>query len=248
MSETIGERFMRETSYDTEDISPSDQQKGVLQPPLQDPWDPADRTVALPPPGGLSVPAMDLRAAIEGRRSLRSYSGTPVTLDELAWLLWATQGVQRVEPGRTYRNVPSGGARHPFETYLIVRNVVGLEPGIWRYTALEHQLVAVDLARPDLIEETVRACAGQRFVAESAALFAWVCVPYRVTWRYAERGYRDMHIDAGHVCQNLYLAAEPIGCGVCALLAFGDQAMCDLLGLDRSEKWVIYTAAVGKVG
>jgi len=247
MTETIGERFMRETSYDTEDMAPSDQQKGVPQPPLQAPWDPAHPRLALPAPGAISVPSMDLRAAIEGRRSVRSYSDTPITLEELAWLLWATQGVKRVEPGRTYRNVPSGGARHPFETHLIVRNVANLEPGIWRYTALEHQLVALDLARPGLMDEAVRACAGQQFVAECAALFAWACVPYRVTWRYAERGYRDMHIDAGHVCQNLYLAAQPIGCGVCALLAFGDQAMCDILGLERSEQWVIYMAAVGKV-
>jgi len=171
-----------------------------------------------------------------------------MTIEELTWLLWATQGVQKRTPERTYRTVPSGGARHPFETYLIVRNVSGVEPGIWRYLALDHKLVAVDLTRPDLMDETVRACAGQAFVRDCAVLFAWACVPYRVTWRYADRGYRDMHVDVGHVGQNLYLAAEPIGCGVCAILAFGDQAMCDLLGLDRREQWVIYCASVGKKG
>jgi SagB-type dehydrogenase family enzyme len=248
MSETIGERFMRETSYDTEDHGPSDQQKGIPQPPLQAPYDPDGRLIVLPTPASLSVPALDMRAAIEDRRTYRTYADTPLSLDELTWLLWATQGVQKRGTGRTYRTVPSGGARHPFETYLIVRNVAGVAPGIWRYLALEHQLAAVELAKPDLMDEAVRACAGQEFVRECAVLFAWVCVPYRVTWRYAERGYRDMHIDAGHVGQNLYLASAPVGCGVCTILAFGDQAMCDLLGLDRSEQWVIYAASVGKRG
>lgn len=246
MEETIGERFMRETSYDTQDRSPSDQQKGLPQPPLEAPWDPSQPVLRLPDPASLSVPPMGLREAIEARRSVRSYSSEPMSLAELTWLLWVTQGVQERTAERTYRTVPSGGARHPFETYLIVRNVTGVQPGIWRYLALEHQLVAVNLAIPDLMKETVRACAGQAFVEQCAVLFAWVCVPYRVTWRYADRGYRDMHIDAGHVCQNLYLGAQPIGCGVCAMLAFGDQAFCDLLGLNRKEQWVIYTAAVGK--
>lgn len=246
MEESIGERFMRQTSYDTDDLSPSDQQKGVRQPPLQADFDPSLRSIELPSPERIVVPELSLREAIEARRSVRSYSDQPLSLEELTWLLWATQGVKRVEPGRTYRNVPSGGARHPFETYLIIRNVAGVEPGIWRYLALEHRLIGVDLARPDLMQEAVRACAGQSFAGECAALFCWACVPYRVTWRYGERGFRDMHIDAGHVCQNLYLAAEPIGCGVCAMLAFGDQAMCDLLGLSRAEQWVIYSAAVGK--
>ena len=81
-----------------------------------------------------------------------------------------------------------------------------------------------------------------------AALFVWTCVPYRVTWRYGERGYRDMHIDAGHVCQNLYLAAEAVGCGVCAILAFEDEGLSNFLGVDRAVQWPIYVAAVGRKG
>ncbi|MFH1570318.1 MAG: SagB/ThcOx family dehydrogenase, partial [Gemmatimonadota bacterium] len=80
----------------------------------------------------------------------------------------------------------------------------------------------------------------------SAVTFFWVAVPRRTTWRYVERGYRYLHLDAGHVCQNLYLAAESIGAGTCAIAAFDDDALIDILGLDPQEAFVIYLATVGK--
>ena len=246
MSETIGERFMRETRYGREPEGPSDQERGLPQPPLQVPWDPSAVTLDLQAPESLQVPAMDLRAAIEHRRSVRAYADEPMTLEELTWLLWASQGVQRRLEARTLRTVPSGGARHPFETYLVANKVTGVAPGIWRYLALEHKLAAVDLNRPDAAGEAARLCLDQTFLAGAAALFVWTCVPYRVTWRYGQRGYRDMHLDAGHACQNLYLAAEPIGCGVCGILAFDDKGLSEFLGSDGEKQWPIYVAGVGK--
>ena len=119
------------------------------------------------------------------------------------------------------------------------------QPGLYRFLALEHKLVAVDLA-PGLAAAVAKACWDQAMVARCAVTFIWVAVAERMTWRYGQRGYRYMHLDAGHVCQNLYLAAESIGGGVCAIAAFSDEDMSRLLGLDGEEQFVIYVATMGK--
>jgi len=93
----------------------------------------------------------------------------------------------------------------------------------------------------------MEASLGQQFVLHAGVVFLWVAVPYRMTWRYSERGYRELHKDAGHICQNLYLAAEAVGCGVCAIAAYDDEAMAALLGIDGVEQFVIYLATAGKV-
>jgi SagB-type dehydrogenase family enzyme len=145
----------------------------------------------------------------------------------------------------TFRNVPSAGARHALECYLLVNRVEGLQPGLYRFLALEHALVAVDLG-PGIADAVARACLDQQMVVRCAVTFIWVAVAERMTWRYGQRGYRYMHLDAGHVCQNLYLAAESIGGGVCAIAAFSDEDMSPLLGLDGEEQFVIYLATLGK--
>jgi SagB-type dehydrogenase family enzyme len=90
------------------------------------------------------------------------------------------------------------------------------------------------------------ACLGQAFVRASAVTFLWSSVICRMAWRYSERSYRLVHLDAGHVCQNLYLAAGQIGCGTCAIGAFDDELMARLIGTDGEEEFVLYCAAVGK--
>jgi len=241
-----GEEFMERTKYGS--MGSSDQSRGLPQPPLELPHDGSGKVFDLPKPSGISVGEASLRRAIEGRRSVREYSGTPLTLEELSWLLWCTQGVRQVA-GRnvTLRNVPSAGARHAFETYVLVNRVEGLRPGIYRFLAIGHKLAEVEMGG-SMAERVSAACLGQRFVMGSAATFILTAVPYRMTWRYMERGYRYMHIDAGHVCQNLYLAAEAIGGGVCAIGAFNDDELNRLLKLDGEEQFAIYVATVGKKG
>ena len=190
---------------------------------------------------------MELRTAIEQRHSVRHYIDTPLLLHELAYLLWCTQGVRKAVHGAaTMRNVPSAGARHAFETYVLANNVEDLPPGLYRYLALDHVLLQHETAS-SVSERVVEACLGQRFAATSAATFIWVAVPYRMTWRYGERGYRYLYLDAGHVAQNLYLSAASVNCGVCAIAAFSDDDMNQLLGLDGESQFAIYVATVGKV-
>jgi SagB-type dehydrogenase family enzyme len=235
---------MERTRYHS--IGKSDQQKGLPQPPLENPPDPRAPLVHLPRPESLDIPRIDLRAAIEHRRSVRSYLHEPITPEELSFLLWCTQGVKLVHGSQaTFRTVPSAGARHAFETYLLVNDVEGLWPGLYRYLALTHQVQQVD-SDPMVAHRVTSACFDQQFILRSGVVFLWTAVPYRMTWRYGERGYRDLHLDAGHVCQNLYLAAEAVGCGVCAVAAFDDDRMNELLGINGTDQFLIYLATVGK--
>jgi len=239
-----GREFMEKTKYRY--IPRSDQDKNLPQPPLELPPENNKPIIDLPRPGTITVPAIDLRTAIETRRSIRSYAHEPLSLDDLTFLLWCTQGVQRVAGTyATFRTVPSAGARHALETYLLVNNVDRLGPGLYRYLALSHRLQQLD-TDPTLPPRIAEACLDQPFIMRSGVTFLWVAVPYRMTWRYGERGYRELHKDAGHVCQNLYLAAETIGCGVCAVAAYDDDAMNAILGIDGLEQFLIYLAAVGK--
>ena len=239
-----GREFMEKTKYPY--LGKSDQQKGLPQPPLELPPDPERPAIDLPLPELLDIPPLDLRIAIESRRSTRVYLHEPIALDELAFLLWSTQGVQTVHGTQaTFRTVPSAGARHAFETFLLVNDVEGLGPGLYRYLALSHRLQQLD-SDPTLPHRITAACFDQQFILRSGVVFLWTAVPYRMTWRYGERGYRDLHLDCGHVCQNLYLAAEAVGCGACAIAAFDDDAMNGLLGIDGENQFLIYLATVGK--
>jgi SagB-type dehydrogenase family enzyme len=160
--------------------------------------------------------------------------------------LWCTQGVKdTIDTYATLRTVPSAGARHAFETVLLVNNVVGLEPGLYRYLAISHQLLKIT-TEAGLADQLTDACWEQTQIKTSAVTFFWVAVVYRMAWRYVERGYRYLHLDAGHVCQNLYLSAEAIGAGVCAIAAFQDEQLNELLDLDGAEQFVVYLATVGK--
>ncbi|MCG7855075.1 MAG: SagB/ThcOx family dehydrogenase [Methanoregulaceae archaeon] len=235
---------MEMTRYDH--VSPSDQFLKLPAPPLEKPYPREGPFIALPRPDTITVPSLDLRKAIENRRSVRRYLRDPLSLEELSYLLWCTQGiVQVVDPYYTLRNVPSAGGRHSFETFLLINRVDGVKPGLYRYLSFSHRLLEMDTS-PGIIDRVMDACLGQAFVRNSAVTFLWACVVYRMAWRYAERAWRLVHLDAGHVGQNLYLAAEQIGCGTCAMGAFDDQQMADLLGIDGIEEFVIYCAAVGK--
>jgi SagB-type dehydrogenase family enzyme len=245
-SSGTGGEFTEKTKYRY--LAKSDQDRGLPQPPLELPPDPDRPIIDLPGPSTITVPPLDLRAAIERRRSVRSYADAPLSLADLSFLLWCTQGVQRCAGTyATFRTVPSAGARHAFETYLLVNHVEGLGPGLYRYLALSNRLQQLS-TDPALCVRITEACLDQKFILHSGVVFLWVAVPYRMTWRYGERGYRELHKDSGHVCQNLYLAAEAVGCGVCAIAAYDDDAMNSLLGADGKDRFLIYLAVVGKRG
>ncbi len=240
----IVREFMKGTY--PQNCSEPPQDLGLPQPPLELPLPAGAALIPLPAPKDLEIPGLDLRQAIERRHSCRRYQETSLTMAELSYLLWLTQGVKEVTKRPvTLRNVPSAGARHAFETYLLVNRVEGLEPGLYRFAACEHALVRIE-TEGDIRQQITLACWDQKQVYNSAVTFLWVAVVERMTWRYVERGYRYLHLDAGHVCQNLYLAAEAINCGVCAIAAYDDESLNAALNLDGENLFVIYLASLGK--
>ena len=244
METNIGKKFIERTKYSS--LGPSDQMKGIRQPPLEQDYDPHKNKIRLPTPVEFKVDNIDLSEAIENRKSIRSYSRRPVSLDELSYMLWCTQGVKRVIAGHAiFRTVPSAGGRHAFETYVFLKNVEGIPPGLYRFLTIEHQLLEINTSL-ELSDNITHACLGQNMIKESAVTFIWVAVVNRMKWRYGERGYRYMYLDAGHVCQNLYLCVEAIKCGTCAIAAFDDDEMNQIIGLNGKDEFVIYLATVGK--
>ena len=242
-----GREFMKHFSETPYDAFESDQDRKLPQPPLvKAPM----RVKALTLPRKFED--LDLRqnlfTLLIERKSSRVYTQEPISLLELSFLLWATQGILDVR-GRAYatlRTVPSGGARHAFETYLIVQHTEGLQPGAYHYLPMRHQL---EFLHPleDLPSAVTNSLMGQSWAAKASVIFYWSFVPYRCEWRYGIWAHRPALIDAGHVGQNLYLACTALGLGTCAIAAF-DTALCDaLFGLDGEEEFIVYTSAVGTI-
>jgi SagB-type dehydrogenase family enzyme len=232
----------------------TDQQKEVPPPPFQKPCPKESSSIALISPEEFSVGEIPLIRAINNRKSRRGFTDEPLTLHELSFLLWVTQGVREIDIDRRHGNVkttkrivPSGGSRHPYETYLAVNRVEGIQTGIYRYLAIEHKLCDLALTYPDLPEKMVESCHDQKFAGRAAIVFIWVVIPYRIEWRYSIAAHKGIAIEAGHICQNLYLACEAIGAGTCAIAAY-DQAKIDsIIGVDGKEEFTVYIAPVGKV-
>ena len=194
-----------------------------------------------------TIGRIDLITAIMNRKSRRAYTKEPLTLEEISFLLWATQGVRAdVMDGHAYRVVPSAGCRHAFETYLVVLNGKGLDQGIYRYLPLSHQLL-FEFSEEHLARKIVNAVFRQPCPGNASVTFIWAAIPYRMEWRYHLAAYKVIAIDIGHVCQNLYLACEAIGAGTCAIAAYDQEALDQLLRIDGKDEFVVYLSPVGKV-
>jgi SagB-type dehydrogenase family enzyme len=241
------DRNLLKANWDLLEDFVSDQTKGIMHPPVQKPLPEGTEVVPLPAPEG-NRPAGSLADAVDRRRSIRKFTDEPIDIGMLSWLLWATQGVQRVirDGVATLRTVPSGGARHPFETYLFVNRVIGLEPGLYRYLPLVHSLARLGDQIPP--EKVAEGCHGQPFAGNCPVCIAWSALPYRTEWRYGPVSHKIILLDAGHVCQNLYLACTAMELGTCAIGAYDQYKMDALLGLDGEDEMVVYVAPVGRIG
>lgn len=227
----------------------TDQNQGIPAPPLQKAPTEEQTPIPLPPSNLCELSPVDLREVIGQRRSHRRFKPQPIALAELSFLLWATQGCSAVlAPGTALRTVPSAGCRHPFETYLAVLDVEELKTGIYRYLPLTHELVLEQPVDADTLRQRLaQGALNQNFVASAPVSFIWSVIPARSEWRYHTAAHRVILMDAGHLCQNLYLAAAGIDCGTCAVAAYHQQKMDRLLAVDGEEEFTIYLAPVGKI-
>lgn len=240
-------RWLRADDWENPNWSKTPKGKGKPAPPLQKPTGDVTQCVSLPPVELLDMGTMPLRDVIYRRASRRAFRDESLTLEELSFLLWATAGFRgiRKEGESAFRMVPSGGCRHPLETYLAVQNVDGLTPGLYLYQSLNHDMCYVRPI-PNHRDQVKKACLGKEFCAKAPVLFIWTAIPYRTEWRFGPVSPKLIAQDSGHVCQNLYLAAESIGCGTCAIGAYHQHRADELVSVNGVEEFVIYMAPVGK--
>ena len=193
---------------------------------------------------GLPQPRFHSQVSLEetllNRRSVREYDDTPLTLEEVSQLLWATQGLTAEWGGRT---APSAGALYPLELYLVAGNVSGLAPGVYRYRPREHDLVKT--GDEDLRNPLARAALNQACVQEGAIDIVIAAVYGRTTQKYGERGIRYVHMEAGHAAQNLYLQATAMELGMVTVGAFYEEQVREILSLPENEE-PLYIVPVGR--
>jgi len=236
-----GDRFQQETKYDPDTLRGHGLDWGRCPEPYKD-YEAPLAVIPLPEPDTTTEP--NLWQILYSRRSRREYdAGRSLTRELLSTLLWATQGVTARCGGTLFRTAPSAGGLYPVETYLSLRAVEGLEPGVYHFRPQAFDLEF--LRKGDHSRELAGAALGQMMVMDAQCTFIWTAVVERSKWKYRQRAYRYMYLDAGHIAQNLYLAAEAIGLGVCAIGALFDDQVNGLIGIDGVEETVLYMATVG---
>jgi SagB-type dehydrogenase family enzyme len=234
-----GDRFQQETKYDPGKM-PGHRLNWSAKPELYKEY-PQAKKIELPKfePGQ----PMSLDKTLRQRKSIRDYLAGPISKGQLSYLLWASTGIQRVEDGYEFRTAPSAGALYPIETYIVANNVKSLEAGVYHYAIQQHQLEL--LQQRDLRRQIAAAALGQNMCATAATVFIWTAVFERCKWKYSQRAYRYIYLDAGHIAENLALAAVSLNLGTCEIGALYDDHVNAIIGIDGTEESTICMAAVG---
>ncbi|XRO75078.1 SagB/ThcOx family dehydrogenase [Methanocaldococcus sp. 28A] len=162
------------------------------------------------------------------RRSVREYISSPLTLRELSHILFAAYGVTNEEG---FKTVPSAGATYPLEIYVNVKDVVGLEEGVYKYIPERHSIVRV--LDEEVGYELALASLKQMFIAVAPIVLIITANYERTTRVYGDRGFRYVYMEVGCVSQNIYLMATSLGLGTVAVGAFYDNEIKEILKIDE---------------
>lgn len=257
MTRFVEQRNFLKTDFKMFKTIQTDAAKRIAQPIAEKPIEAGAKLISLPEiqekesvESILSVPS--IYDCIKNRRSVRKYSDKLLCMEELSFLLWATQGMNgKNSAGKDLRTVPSAGMTHTLESYLLIRNVEGLAQGVYRYKPSGHQLILMrESAEIGMDMDELTMAKSQPFLpyfaGKANVIFVWSSVPYRAEWKFDIQAHKKILIDVGHVCQNLYLASESIGAGTCAIGIYDQEKLDDFLCLNPEEEMLIYLAAVGK--
>jgi len=242
MAKPIGDAFQTETAY-VRGQMPQGSIDWSAKPDTYKVY-PDSETLALPSPVAGSGTALE--QAIRQRRSVREFSKEPIGVRRLSYLLWAATGLRGEEKGYEFRTAPSAGALYPIETYVVVNRVAGVGKGLYHYSVRGHLLEK--LREGDLSVDVAGAALDQELCYRAAVVFVFSAVFERSKWKYSQRAYRYVYLDAGHIGENLYLAATAEGLGACGIGALYDNELNRILGVDGVEESAIYMAAVGVPG
>jgi SagB-type dehydrogenase family enzyme len=237
--DNVGDAFQQETKYWPDrmgGVGPRWQERPEL-------YKTYPESARVPLPAFAPSRPMTLDETLRRRRSVREFRAKGLSLGQVGYLLWAVTGIQRTEEGHEFRPAPSAGALYPIETYLVANEVRDLESGLYHYAIRDHQLER--LRGGSLGRELAGAALGQGMCAEAPAVLVWTALFARSKWKYGQRAYRYIYLDAGHVAENFALAAVGLGLGTCQIGALFDDEVNKLLGVDGSDESVVYMSVVG---
>lgn len=239
-----GRKFMRKWQGEEEFVS--DQMKKLPQPPLVKEAT-SENIIALPKDFTAIDTKKDFLSIINGRKSNRVFTQEMMNLHELSYILWVCQGVKEIRGNNyaTIRTVPSAGARHGFETYIMALNVEGLKNGKYHYLPMQHALEF--MGEQASLEEVSESLFGQTWASKAGVILYFSCVAYRCEWRYGIHAHRPALIDAGHVGQNVYLACSALDLGTCAIAALDSEQCNAMFALDGEEEFAVYAFPIGKI-
>ncbi len=234
-----GDIFQQETKYYRGEMGGAGAD-GLREPETYKQYPDCER-IALPK---VSAPdAGSLHDALSRRRSVRRFGQTPLSAEHLSYMLWASTGISRRQMGYEFRTAPSAGALYPVETYLSVHNVSEIKQGIYHYAIAEHALELLEAG--DFSVDVARAALDQQMCAGAAVVFIWTAIFERSKWKYKQRAYRYVYLDAGHIAENLALAATGLGLAGCHIAAIYDDEANEIIDVDGTEESVIYMTAAG---
>lgn len=236
----IGDSFQRETKYQRGRL-PGGWLDWASKPETYKRYPAAPKVQLSPPQPTGGAPVWD---AIRQRRSVRTFQDTPLKEAELSQLLWAAQGITRTVRGFGLRTAPSAGALYPVETYLVVHSVEGIEPGVYHYAVETHELDQLKVG--DFRAAVARAALDQKIAHRANVVLVWTALFERSKWKYKQRAYRYVYLDAGHIAQNVALGAVALGLGSCQIAAIYDDEANALLGVDGVNESAIYMTVVGR--
>ena len=183
----------------------------------------------------------ELIKLIDQRQSRRRYKLADLTIDELSYLLYSIGKLHSEGPGWSKRVIPTAGATHNLETYVYVTNVTDVKQGFYRYMPDSGNLERVR----DIDHDTLDASLMNQ-LRNSSATVIWSSIPYRCEYKYSFASHKMIAIEAGHACQNLYLACEKLGLGTVAIGAYYQENLDKVLGFDGKEEFAIYVATIGR--
>jgi len=184
---------------------------------------------------------MSLEKALTLRRSIRSYSEKPLTVNEISQLLWSAQGVTNE---RGFRTAPSAGATFPLKMYFAVNTSEDLEQGVYQYIPEDHSIKLIRMGYYS--DDLTRASLGQSMVKDASVVFIFGAIYERTTGRYGERGIRYVYNEIGHASQNLHLQAAALNLGTVVIGAYNDDEVERILDLGDDIN-VLYIMPVGNV-
>ena len=234
----VGDEFQQRTKYRPDAMS-----GGMRAKARPEPYKTYPDAVKVVLPSFEPERPVTLDYTLRERRSVRDYRPDPLTLGQLGYLLWASAGIQRLEHGYEFRTAPSAGALYPIETYIVANEVRDLEPGAYHYGIRNHELEQI--ATGNLRRRMAAAALGQGICATAAAVFVWSAIFPRSKWKYGQRAYRYIYLDAGHIAENLALAAVALGLGTCQIGALFDDEVNRIIEIDGTEESVVYMSVVG---